>query len=123
MGSHSDVIIWWIAWTGCGGKAGCRGKRPFSLAAAWHYQTKESARENHTMERREAACLHQGAPLELQRIGVLPKPPNPIIFGESRQADSRRVFHSLERAEWNHVSSTTSLSDKWPRCSASRAKW
>src|SRR5262249_55666408 len=32
------------------------------------------------------------APLELQRIGVLPKPPNPIIFGESRQADSRPRF-------------------------------
>jgi hypothetical protein len=44
------------------------------------------------MERREAACLHQAAPLELQRIGVLPKPPNPIIFGESRQADSRPRF-------------------------------
>src|SRR5262249_10608166 len=44
------------------------------------------------MERRQSACLHQAAPLELQRIGVLPKPPNPIIFGESRQADSRPRF-------------------------------
>src|SRR5262249_6837699 len=43
-------------------------------------RTKESARENRTMERREAACLHQAASLELQRIGVLPKPPQSHHF-------------------------------------------
>jgi hypothetical protein len=104
-----------------------QGKRLFCLPprgtiATGNERRRARARITRWKGERPPACTRQPL-LSFRELVSSRSRPIPSFSAKAGKRILARVLHSVERAEWNHVSSTTSLSGKWPRCSASRAKW